>query len=134
MGGGVRQPGMTRLWTEADIEQLRLLAAEKLSHAEIARRINRTTPAVDHALWKFRLATSTKSRITQAEKDRMKVLYAQGMKKLAIARELKRGKNIVTQVLAEAKAPVELHPAFMPKSEPFIRPPTLAQLMSGRAR
>ena len=35
MGGGVRQPGMTRLWTEADIEQLRLLAAEKGAAFEI---------------------------------------------------------------------------------------------------
>ena len=122
-----------RPWTPDTVAELTALAAQKLPRDEIGRRINRTTNAVAQKLTVLGLRTSTRRPVTTNEVAEMRRLFRDGMKKIDIARHMKRGINSVQKACAP-EPPVQEHVAIRPASEPFIRPPTLAQLMAGRAR
>ena len=121
-----------RPWTPDTVAELTALAAQKLPRAEIGRRINRTTNAVAQKLTVLGLRTSTRRPVTTKEVAEMRRLFRDGMKKIDIARHMKRGINSVQKACAVETKPEIAHPAIQPASEPFIRPPTLAQLMARR--
>lgn len=122
-----------RPWTPDTVAELTALAAQKLPHDEIGRRINRTTNAVAQKLTVLGLRTSTRRPVTTKEVAEMRRLFRDGMKKIDIARRMNRGINSVQKACAP-EPPVQEHVAIRPASEPFIRPLTKAELMAGRAR
>ena len=123
-----------RPWTPDTVAELTALAAQKLPHDEIGRRINRTTNAVAQKLTVLGLRTGDRKPLMTSEINEMRRLFRDGMKKIDIARRMNRGINSVQKACAVETKPEIAHPAIRPASEPFIRPPTLAQLMAGRAR
>ena len=121
-----------RPWTPDTVAELTALAAQKLPRDEIGRRINRTTNAVAQKLTVLGLRTGDRKPLMTSEINEMRRLFRDGMKKIDIARRMKRGINSVQKACAvETKLEIA-HPAIRPASEPFIQPPTLAQLMARR--
>ena len=122
-----------RPWTPDTVAELTALAAQKLPHDEIGRRINRTTNAVAQKLTVLGLRTGDRKPLMTSEINEMRRLFRDGMKKIDIARRMNRGINSVQKACAP-EPPVQEHVAIRPASEPFIRPLTKAELMAGRAR